>query len=193
MTASPTIVKVGAELKYLHRCIKESLSQSDAMTSPAGPSKRLDRTRRGNETDGNLIIATHRTVYFIFGLEFRGLTARSPPTVHSTGSTPAAPRYPVRKPQRSDRPMLSVLDDRTSDSRPTYQGRSGFQRHQNPLCWRRIAEAGTPATQGQILAPCRIPIRHGVSETRRNPPLRLSQISYAVTTRLLHGRNGGAV
>ena len=32
---------------------------------------------------------------------------------------------------------------------------------------------------------CRIPIRHGGPETRRNPPLQLSQISYAVTTRLL--------
>ena len=29
------------------------------------------------------------------------------------------------------------------------------------------------------------------SETRRNPPLRLSQISYAVTTRLLHRGKAG--
>ena len=33
---------------------------------------------------------------------------------------------------------------------------------------------------------CRKPVRHGGSETRRNPPLQLSQIPYAVTTRLLH-------
>jgi hypothetical protein len=33
---------------------------------------------------------------------------------------------------------------------------------------------------------CRIPIRHGGPETRRTQPLRVGQISYAVTTRLLH-------
>ena len=51
-----------------------------------------------------------------------------------------------------------------------------------------IAVASVARTATEILksTPCRIPIRHGGSETRRNPPLQLSQIPYAVTTRLLH-------
>ena len=56
--------------------------------------------------------------------------------------------------------------------------------------WRaRVSRSHLAASGGSKSTLCRKPIRYHRAKTRRNPPLWLSQISYAVTTRLLHRRN----